>query len=435
MKFLDEYFGISASGSNLYREIIAGVTTFFAMSYILFANPAILSEAGMDKSILFTSTAIAAIIGCLAMGIYARLPFALAPGMGLNAFFTYTICLQLGHSWQFALAAVFCEGVVFLLISIFNIRGLIINLIPKTLHYAFCPGIGLFIAFIGLQMAGLVEPRQGTILKLGNVYDPNAILSCVGVVVIGALYMRKIHGGMLLGVAIICLLALPFGMVKIDSLFSLPPNVMPVFMKFDFSELFSFDFICVIILLLSVDIFDTLGTLVGVAESANMIDEKGNVKNNRKAFIADSLSTIFGAMFGTSTTTTYVESSTGVAAGGRTGITAIVTALCFVMALFYYPIFSAVPKSAIAAMLIFAGFNMFMSSPIREINFKDYSESIPAFITLLMMPFTYSIMEGISFGVLSYVFINALSGNFKKIGIGTLVLAIFFMARFVVFKI
>jgi len=436
MSFLDKYFGISKSGSSLYNEVVAGIVTFFAMSYILFANPAILAETGMDKSALFTATALASIFGCLAMGIYAKLPFALAPGMGLNAFFAYTICIALGYTWQFALTAVLVEGVIFFLLSLFNLRILIVNLVPKNLQLAFCPGIGLFIALIGLQQAGLIEIHEKTMITFGDITKPHVQLACVGIVIMGVLYVKKVYGGMLFGVLLLTAISLPLGITKIDSLFSLPPPVSGILLKFNFSEILSYDFICITILLLSVDIFDTMGTFLGVSNAANgMLDNSGSMKNTKKAFIADSLATIFGATVGTSTTTTYVESSAGVSIGGRTGIASIATAFCFVVALFAFPLLSAVPQSAIAVMLIFAGCSMFMSLPLRAMDFSDYSEAIPAFLTIIMISFSYSIAEGISFGILSYVFINTLSGNFKKVSIGTYFLAAFFITRYFVFKL
>jgi len=432
MKFLENYFGIAKNGSTIYKEIVAGITTFFAMSYILFVNPAILAKAGIDESAQFTATALAAIFGTLVMGVYARLPFALAPGMGLNTFFVYTICLSLGHSWSFALGAVFVEGIIFFVLSIFDLRKVVVNLIPRSLQVAFCPGIGLFIASMGLQQAKIIEMHENNI-RFGNIADPNVLLACLGILVIGVFYVKKIYAGMVAGIILITVISLSFGLTQIDSFFSVPPPVSDIMFKFDFSEILSYDFICLVFLLLSVDILDTMGTLFGVSNAAeDMIDKNGFPKNMRKAFVADSLATVFGAMAGTSTTTTYIESSTGVSVGGRTGIASIVTAFCFVIALFSFPMLLAVPPAAVSAMLIFAGYNMFMSQSFKNMDFKDYSESVPAFITMIVMPFSHSIVEGISFGVLSYVLINGFSRNLKKISIGTYLIAIFFAARYVI---
>jgi len=432
MSFLEDYFGIAKSGSTLYKELVAGITTFFAMSYILFVNPMILAGAGMDKSAQFTATALAAIFGTLVMGVYARLPFALAPGMGLNTFFTYTICLSLGHSWNFALGVVFVEGVIFFLLSLFDLRRVVVNLIPRSLQLAFCPGIGLFIASVGLQQAKIIEMHENSI-KFGNMTDPNVLLACLGVLVIGVFYVKKIYAGMVVGIILLTIISLSFGLTQIDTFFSLPPSVYDITLAFDFSDILSYDFICLVLLLLSVDIFDTMGTLLGVSNATeNLASEDGSPKNIRKAFVADSLATVFGAMVGTNTATTYIESSTGVSVGGRTGITSIVTALCFVIALFSFPMLLAVPSAAVSAMLIFAGYNMFMSPAFRNMDFKDYSESIPAFITMIVMPFSHSIVDGISFGVLSYVLINSASRNLKKISTGTYLIAIFFAARYVI---
>jgi len=432
MNFLENYFGIAKNGSTIYKELVAGITTFFAMSYILFVNPTILAEAGMDKSAQFTATALAAIFGTLVMGIYAKLPFALAPGMGLNTFFVYTICLSLGHSWSFALGAVFVEGIIFFLLSIFDLRRLVVSLIPRSLQVAFCPGIGLFITSIGLQQARIIEMHENSI-RFGNITDPSVLLACLGILVIGVFYVKKIYAGMIVGIILITIISLSFGLTQIDSFFSLPPSVSGTMFKFDFSEILSYDFICLVLLLLSVDIFDTMGTLLGVSNATeNMVDEDGHPKNIKKAFVTDSLATIFGAIAGTNTTTTYIESSTGISVGGRTGITSIVTALCFVIALFSFPMLHAVPPAAVSAMLIFAGYNMFMSQSFKNMDFKDYSESVPAFITMIIMPFSHSIVEGISFGVLSYVLINGISRNFRKINIGTYFIAAFFAVRYVI---
>jgi len=432
MKFLESYFGIAKSGSTIYRELVAGITTFFAMSYILFVNPTILAEAGIDKSAQFTATALAAIFGTFIMGVYARLPFALAPGMGLNTFFALTICLSLGHSWSFALGTVFVEGIVFFILSIFDLRRLVVGLIPRSLQLAFCPGIGLFIASVGLQQAKIIELHESG-LRFGNVTDPNVLLACLGILVIGVFYVKKIYAGMVAGIVLLTIISLSFGLTQIDSFFSAPPSISSIMLKFDFSEILSYDFICLVLLLLSIDIFDTMGTLLGVSNATEgMIDEDGSPKNIKKAFVADSLATVFGAMAGTSTTTTYIESSTGVSVGGRTGIASIVTAFCFVIALFSFPMLRAVPPAAVSAMLIFAGYNMFMSQSFKNMDFKDYSESVPAFITMIVMPFSHSIVEGISFGVLSYVLINSVSRNSKKISFGTYLMAAFFAVRYVI---
>lgn len=432
MSFLEDYFGIAKNGSTVYKELVAGITTFFAMSYILFVNPAILAQTGMDKSAQFTATALAAIFGTLVMGVYARLPFALAPGMGLNTFFAYTICLSLGHSWNFALAVVLVEGIIFFILSLFDLRRIVVNLIPRSLQLAFCPGIGLFIASVGLQQAKIIEMHENSI-KFGNIADPSVLLACLGILVIGVFYVKKIYAGMVAGIVLLTIISLSFGLTQIDSFFAMPPPISGIVLAFDFSEILSYNFICLVLLLLSVDIFDTMGTLLGVSNATeNMVGEDGSPKNIRKAFVADSLATIFGAMAGTNTTTTYIESSTGVSVGGRTGITSIVTAFCFVIALFSFPMLLAVPPAAVSAMLIFAGYNMFMSPSFKSMDFKDYSESVPAFITMIVMPFSHSIVDGISFGVLSYVLINSISRNVKKISTGTYLIAIFFAARYVI---
>ncbi|MDR2732613.1 MAG: NCS2 family permease [Fibromonadaceae bacterium] len=434
MNFIENYFGITKSGSNLYKELVAGVTTFFAMSYILFANPAILSEAGMDKHAQFTATAVATIFGCLVMGIYARLPFALAPGMGLNAFFASTVCISLGHSWKFALTAVFVEGIIFFLLSLFNLRKLVVNMIPRSLQLAFCPGVGFFIAFIGLRQAGIVG-MENSISSFENLTNPNVLLTCLGILIMGVFYVKKVYVGMIFGVMLLTIISLSFGVTKIDTFFSAPPSLSGTMLQFDFSQVLSYDFICVVLLLLSVNIFDTTGTFLGISNSNHaegLLDDSGYLKNIKKAYTAGSLAATFGAMAGTSTTTTYIESSVGVSVGGRTGITSIVTAVCFIISLFSFPLLSAVPPAAVAAMLIFAGYNIFMSPAFKNLDHNDYSESIPAYITIIMMPFAHSIVEGISFGLLSYVLINAFAGNFHKISVGTYCIAAFFAIRYVI---
>jgi len=324
------------------------------------------------------------------------------------------------------------EGIIFFLLSIFDLRRLVVSLIPRSLQVAFCPGIGLFITSIGLQQARIIEMHENSI-RFGNITDPSVLLACLGILVIGVFYVKKIYAGMIVGIILITIISLSFGLTQIDSFFSLPPSVSGTMFKFDFSEILSYDFICLVLLLLSVDIFDTMGTLLGVSNATeNMVDEDGHPKNIKKAFVTDSLATIFGAIAGTNTTTTYIESSTGISVGGRTGITSIVTALCFVIALFSFPMLHAVPPAAVSAMLIFAGYNMFMSQSFKNMDFKDYSESVPAFITMIIMPFSHSIVEGISFGVLSYVLINGISRNFRKINIGTYFIAAFFAVRYVI---
>lgn len=425
----EKYFKLKENGTNKRTEVIAGITTFLTMAYILAVNPSILSATGMDANALFTSTAIAAIVGTLIMALWAKLPFALAPGMGLNAFFAFSVVLGMGYSWQFALTAVLIEGIIFILLTLFNVREAIVDSIPKSVKTAISAGIGLFIAFIGLQNAGVVVKNDATLVHLGDITTGSALLAMIGLVVTSVLIVKKIKGDLLIGIVLTALIGIPMGITQINGIVSTPPSIAPIFFQFEFANILSFDMLIVVFTFLFVDIFDTLGTLVGVSTKANMLDKNGNVPNIKKAFMADALGTTFGAMLGTSTVTTYVESAAGVSEGGRTGMTSLITAICFAVALFFAPVFLAIPGAATAPALILVG--LFMIAPIKELDFNDYSESIPAFICILAMPLTYSIAEGITLGVLSYVFINALAGKFKKLSIGMHILAILFILKYI----
>ena len=425
----EKYFKLKENGTNKRTEVIAGITTFLTMAYILAVNPSILSATGMDANALFTSTAIAAIVGTLIMALWAKLPFALAPGMGLNAFFAFSVVLGMGYSWQFALTAVLIEGIIFILLTLFNVREAIVDSIPKSVKTAISAGIGLFIAFIGLQNAGVVVKNDATLVHLGDITTGSALLAMIGLVITSVLIVKKIKGDLLIGIVLTALIGIPMGITQINGIVSTPPSIAPIFFQFEFTNILSFDMLIVVFTFLFVDIFDTLGTLVGVSTKANMLDKNGNVPNIKKAFMADALGTTFGAMLGTSTVTTYVESAAGVSEGGRTGMTSLITAICFAVALFFAPVFLAIPGAATAPALILVG--LFMIAPIKELDFNDYSESIPAFICILAMPLTYSIAEGITLGVLSYVFINALAGKFKKLSIGMYILAILFILKYI----
>ena len=425
----EKYFKLKENGTNKRTEVIAGITTFLTMAYILAVNPSILSATGMDANALFTSTAIAAIVGTLIMALWAKLPFALAPGMGLNAFFAFSVVLGMGYSWQFALTAVLIEGIIFILLTLYNVREAIVDSIPKWVKTAISAGIGLFIAFIGLQNAGVVVKNDATLVHLGDITTGSALLAMIGLVVTSVLIVKKIKGDLLIGIVLTALIGIPMGITQINGIVSTPPSIAPIFFQFEFANILSFDMLIVVFTFLFVDIFDTLGTLVGVSTKANMLDKNGNVPNIKKAFMADALGTTFGAMLGTSTVTTYVESAAGVSEGGRTGMTSLITAICFAVALFFAPVFLAIPGAATAPALILVG--LFMIAPIKELDFNDYSESIPAFICILAMPLTYSIAEGITLGVLSYVFINALAGKFKKLSIGMYILAILFILKYI----
>ena len=421
---------LKKAGTDIKTEIIAGFTTFLAMAYILAVNPNILGAANMDTGAVFTATALSSAIATLVMGIFANLPFALAPGMGLNAFLAYTVCLTMGYSWQFALTAIFCEGIIFLLLTLFNVREAIVNSIPANLKKAIGVGIGLFIAFIGLQNAGIIVD-SATLVGL-NITSPSAIVAIIGVIVTAALVAYNIKGGILIGILVTTIIGIPFGVTQFGGVASLPPSLAPTFLKFNFSEVLANipDFIIVMFTFLFVDMFDTVGTLIGCAGKADMINKDGTIPNCKEALFADAVGTTVGAMLGTSTVTTFVESSTGVVEGGRTGVTAIVTAGFFLLSLFFAPLFLSIPSAATAPALILVGF--YMMSPVKDIDFTDPTEGIPAFLCLLMMVCAYSISDGIMFGILSYVIIKVLAGKAKNISVATYIVALLFVFKIIV---
>lgn len=435
MNFLKNYFKLSENNTTVRTEILAGFTTFMTMAYILAVNPDILSATGMDKGAVFTATALASLIATLVMALYAKLPFALAPGMGLNAFFAFTVVLGMGHSWQFALTAVFLEGLVFIALTAFNIREMIVNSIPNNMKHAISVGIGLFIAFIGLKNAGIIVSSPATFVTLGditNVTDnPGAVVALLALILTGVLLALKVKGALLIGILVGTAIGLPFGVTHLPSSLEVtPPSLSPIFMKFEWAQILTFDMLIVVFTFLFVDMFDTVGTLIGVSSKANMLDKNGNVPRVKQALMADAIGTTCGAMLGTSTVTTYVESAAGVSEGGRTGLTSLTVAVLFFLALFLSPVFLMIPGAATAPALILVG--AMMMTPIKNIDFDDYTESIPVFLTIIMMPLTYSISEGIMFGLLSYVILKLLTGKFKDITIVTAVLAVLFMLKLLV---
>ncbi len=427
---LEKFFKLKENNTTIKTEVLAGITTFMTMAYILAVNPDILSATGMDKNALFTATALSAFVATLVMALVAKLPFALAPGMGLNAFFAFTVVLGMGHTWQFAITAVFLEGIIFIALTAFNIRELIVNAIPLPLKHAVSAGIGLFIAFIGLQNAGIITNNDAVLVGLGDMGSPAVLIALGGVILTGVLLSLKVRGALLIGIFAATIVGLPFGVTHIPegTLVDTPPSLEPIFWKFEFSNIFTFDMLIVLFTFLFVDMFDTVGTLVGVSSKAGMLDKDGNVPRVKLALFADSIGTFFGAIFGTSTVTTYVESASGVAEGGRTGLTSLTVAILFLVALFFAPVFTMVPAAATAPALILVGF--FMMSPILKIDFDNYTDSIPAFITIIAMPLTYSIAEGIVFGMLSYVLLKVFTGKYKDVSIVMVVLAILFILKF-----
>ena len=435
--FLSKCFGFDNTQHKVRTEIVAGITTFLTMAYILAVNPSIFSALpGMPTASVFTATALAALIATLVMAFYAKKPFALAPGMGLNAFFVFTVCLTMGYSWQFALTAVLIEGVIFIILSATKVRTWILNSIPLSLKNAIGGGIGLFIAFIGLQNAGLVVNSDATLVVLGDVCHGTGLLAVIGLVISCTLVMLHVRGGILIGILATAVVGLFIkdpatgaALTQFGGIVSMPASVKPIFCQFEWGQILSWDMLAVVFTFLFIDMFDTMGTVIGVSQKAGFVDEKGNVEGIDRVFMADAIGTVAGACLGTSTTTTYVESSAGVGAGGRTGLTAFSAAVCFAIALFFSPVFLAIPSAATAPALIIVG--MMMMQPVTKIDWLNYRESIPAFLTMLIMPCAYSISDGILIGCISYVVLYALTGKAKQITPTMWVLAALFILRYI----
>lgn len=426
---MEKFFKIKEKGSTVSREVVGGITTFLAMSYILAVNPGMLgSIAGMNFGGVFTATAVSAAVATLIMAFLANMPVALASGMGLNAFFTYTVCGQMGCSPWFALTAVLLEGVLFILLSFFGVREAIINSIPGTMKKAVAVGIGLFIALIGLNNAGIVTSASGTIIGFNaiDLSHATALVAIIGLVITVVLYILKVPGAILIGIAATTVIGIPFGVTTVPDNFK-PVSVpsAPFLFKFEWAGVLSLKFFGVFFTFLFTDIFDTIGTLMGVAEQGNLVDEKGNIPNVKGALLADAVGTVAGACLGTSTVTSFVESSSGVAAGARTGLASVVTAFFFLLALFFTPLFALVPSCATAPALIFVGFLMMQS--VSKINFADITDGIPAFITIMVMPFGYSISKGIAFGMIAYVIAKIAGKKTKEIPVVTWILAVVFI--------
>ncbi len=432
-KFLS-ILGFEAGKHSVRVELLAGLTTFLTMSYILAVNPFILGETGMDKGALFSATVVAAAIATLVMAFYARLPFALASGMGLNAFFAYPLVLTLGYTWQQALAAVLFEGIIFILLTLFRVREAIVNAIPANLRYAISVGIGLFIAYIGLKNGGIIVANDATVTTLGQ-WNATSILAALGILLAGILMALKLRGALFYTIIIITLIGIPLGVTQIPegfSLVSLPHSMAPIALKMDFSCFLSLDinYYVIVFTLLFMDLFDTLGTLIGASTSAGMVDKKtGKIHGLNRALMADAIGTTAGALCGTSTVTTYVESTTGIAAGGRTGLTSFTVAMLFLVALFFSPLFLIIPSAATTSALVIVG--VLMTKTITNVNFNDFTEAVPAFITIITMPFTASISEGIVLGMLSYVLIKVCSGKHKEVSLMMYILAAFFILKYI----
>ena len=427
---LTKLFGFDPKQTTVKTEVLAGITTFLTMSYILAVNPMMFSALeGMPIGAAFTATALAAIVGSMAMAFWGKLPFGLAPGMGLNAFFVYTVCLGMGYSWQFALTAVFIEGLIFIVLTATNIREAIVNAIPVNLKYAVGGGIGLFIAFIGLQNGGVIVNDEATLVTLGDVTSGTALLSLIGLIITGLLYALKVRGAMLFGILITTFIGIPMGITEFKGVISVPESVAPIFCQFEWEHIFSLDMLVVVFTFLFIDMFDTIGTLIGVCTKAKLIDGNGRIPRIKEAFMADAIATTVGALLGTSTTTTYVESASGVSQGGRSGLTALVIAGCFAVALLFSPLFLSIPSAATAPVLVIVG--LLMLEPIHKIDFDDYLESIPSFICIITMPLAYSISDGILLGMISYVVLNMAAGKFKKITPTMYILAVLFTLKYI----
>lgn len=428
---LEKIFKLKENNTNVKTEVLAGVTTFMTIAYILVVNPTILGQAGMDKGAVFTATAIASAIGCLVMGLLANYPIILAPSMGINAFFTYTVVLGMGYTWQFALCAMFIEGIIFILLTVTNVREKIIECMPDVLKHAITAGIGLFITFIGFVNAGIIK-QGGAIISLGDIKSSTVLLAVAGLIIASALLIRKVNGAFLIAIIITSAIGMALAIVPMpQGVVDVPPSIQPVFMKvFEVqkAQIFSLDMIVVVLTLLFVNMFDSIGFLLGIADRANLIDEDGNMPGVKKALLAESLSTTVSSLLGTSTLATTVESGSGIAVGGRTGLTAVITAVLFFVSLFFAPLFTSIPAQATSPVLILVGF--MMASSILKINFEDFTDAIPAFLTFIIMPLAYSVADGIMFGIISYTILKLLSNKKEDVGLSLIVLTIVFILKF-----
>jgi AGZA family xanthine/uracil permease-like MFS transporter len=428
---LDKVFKLSENKTSVKTEILAGITTFLTMAYILVVNPSILSQTGMPITAVFTATALASFIGTLIMSFVANYPFGMAPGMGLNALFTFTICITLKFSWKTALAASFIEGLIFLVLNFFKVRQAIIDSVPQALKHAISIGIGFFIAFIGLQDSGIIVKNEATLVGLGKVTSPAVLLTFIGIVLIAVLYYKNIKGSFIIGMLSVYVLGMIFGVAKAPAgIISMPPSVAPIFLQFDFKSAMVIGIVPVIITMLFIDIFDSVGTLIGLAAKAGYLDEKGNVKNADKVLLADSIGSTIGACLGTSTPVAFIESAAGIAEGGRTGLAGLTIAGMFLLSLFFSPLLTAIPAFATAPVLIVLG--LLMMEPITKVDFSDFTEGMPVFLTLILTLLTYSITDGLAFGFMSYVLIKLLTGKYKEIPKPMYVIAALFVVMFII---
>jgi AGZA family xanthine/uracil permease-like MFS transporter len=430
---LETYFKLTEHGTTVRTEVIAGVTTFLTMAYIMFVNPMILADAGMDHGAVFVATCLAAAIGTLIMGLYANYPIALAPGMGLNAYFTYGVVLGMGYTWQAALGAVFISGVLFVILSILPVRELVVNAIPRTMKIAISAGIGLFLAIIGFKNAGIVVDHPATLVGLGNLADPSVILAIIGFMAIIVLDKLKVPGAIILAILGVTLVGVALGVSQLAGVVDMPPSLAPTLMAMDIQAAFNIGLIAVIFAFFFVDLFDTAGTLVGVSHRAGLLDEHGKLPRLRQALMADSVATCAGAAMGTSTTTSFIESAAGIRAGGRTGLTACVVAVLFLLGLFFAPLATSIPAYATAPALVYVA--VLMARGLSEIDWEDITEAAPAVVTALSMPFTFSIATGIGFGFITYAVVKVLTGQASAVSIGVYVIAVAFVAKFALIEV
>ncbi|QZE13737.1 NCS2 family permease [Halosquirtibacter laminarini] len=431
---LETLFKLKENGTSVRNEILAGLTTFMTMAYILSVAPSMLSATGMDKGALFTSTVLTSVIGTLLMALIANLPYALAPGMGTTAFFAFTVCIGMGYSWEVALTAIFLEGIFFIILTLINVREKIIGAIPLAVRQGITVGVGMFITLIGLKGAGIVVDSKATLVNLGDLTEPSAIIAILGIIVTGAMYYKKVPGSILIGMVLCTIIGLPLGVTKVPHNWDFSiPSIAPIAFHLDFSWIGSLDktldILVVLFAFLFIDMFDTIGTLVGVSNSANMVDENGEIRNLKKGLTADSIATVCGSLLGVSTVTTVSESAAGIAEGGRTGLTSIVTATFLLVALLLSPLFLMVPAAATTPALFVVG--VMMMGEMSKINFKDFTEAVPAYFTFMLMPLTYSIVNGIMLGVISYVFIKLFTGRQKETTISMWVLAFVFILKII----
>ncbi|ENN96148.1 xanthine/uracil/vitamin C permease [Methanocaldococcus villosus KIN24-T80] len=430
MKIIEDYFEFKKYGTNIKIEILAGITTFMTMAYIIFVNPQILSQTGMDFGAVMVATCIASAIATLIMGLYAKYPFALAPGMGLNAYFTYGVCLGMGIDWRVALGAVFISGILFIILTLTKVRTWIFNVIPNAIKYGTAVGIGLFIAFIGLKNAGIIVESKATLVTLGNILNPEPLLSLFGIFLTSILVSRNVIGGILIGIIITSLIGMIFGISQFPSgIVSLPPSIEPTFLKLDIFGALNLGLLTIVMSFFFVDMFDTIGTLSALSSQAGYLDKDGKLPRVEKALMSDATGTVLGSLLGTSTVTTYIESASGIAMGGKTGFVSVVVALLFLLSLFFYPLVKAIPTYATASALVIVG--ALMMKAIKNINFDDYTESIPAFITILTIPLTFSIATGLALGFITYPILKIFTGRAKEVHWLVYILAAIFALRFV----